>query len=219
MIYNQEIQTKGEELLFERIRFFNQNFTRRINADNNYDMRGNYLPLLKPLTKTGDGSEWLEQGTDVFCLMLSRALEHENDLIKKTADGVIKILQEKKYRPEWIKEAYSYDTDMSGDDNVYGLRIPEPEEKYDDHSAQNYFDVSNLDYARAVSDYLFRLSTKGYPQFIGGKFFEREIFFKRLRRQQYDATEDSNSKVRDLYLQKYRINYEFLNSQGIIKRN
>ena len=94
-----------------------------------------YENILKPLAETEDGSEWSEEGTDVFCLMLSRALRNENELIRRTAEGVIEILREKKYKPEWVKQADSYDDDMSGD-NVFELPIPEP--KGDDyHLDQN----------------------------------------------------------------------------------
>lgn len=217
------IQTKGEELLFERIRFFNQNFIQRIHDgyDDNY-MRDIYLSVLQPLTETEDGSEWLqENGKDFFCLMLSRALGHENDLIKETAQSVVKIMREKLYKPEWIKEANEWEDDLSGD-NVYNLDIPEPKQRYNIYHGQMQYIVNDYTYLRAVSDYFFRLSTKGLPRFIGGRFFEQEIFFGRLRRQEYDAEEKSNKAVRDKYLAHYNrlgrhINTDFLNSQKIIE--
>lgn len=200
----QNIKTKGEEVLFQRIRDFNADY--QFHAKDHHSLQVYSLQGVKDDTGRLVTAE-VGDVDDIFSGLLAFALNHQNEKIQERAKGIIDVLQKQRYQPMW-----SWRQENPSHLQRYNYPIPNEDdtEKYPNGP---YADQKFL---RDISRYL-RSPKQERPEWVGGEFFEREVFFNDRDRE--ELGKESPAKFREAFSKKheYRVNVGFLVDQGVLK--
>lgn len=206
MMHFQKIKTMGEEVLLQWIRVFDANLKT--------DLRENYLSskekqLIDALAiNTGDFDEWGDENWELreaksFCDILFCALRSPDARVKQITESVIAVLREKAYQPDWVRRDENHSRPKR-----HKTRKPPIVRRNGNNS------VEYQDYLERATAYL-RSPTQDRPEWVGGEFFEREIFFHNMERKNY-SVDFMRRRFAERYKETMNINYEFLIEQGVL---
>ena len=205
----QKIQIRGEELLLQRIRAFDARL--KWELKNQQYLSSEQIQLIDNLAiwvDTGEFDEWGEEiswrrQAKSFCDILFCALQSPDARVKGITESVIAVLQEENYRPNWIRRDENHSRPKR-----YKTREP-PLVRYDGKNHDEY-----QDYLERATAYL-RSPTQDRPEWVGGEFFEREIFFHDMERKNY-SVDYMRQRFAERYRETLEVDYDFLIEQGVL---
>lgn len=196
-----DVETRGEEILFQKIRGFDAYTTWRMRTDFSLS-----LSKLMGLASEVEENEVEVEEPYSFCGFLMLALRHKDPRVNKIANGVLDVLREERYRPDWIRKNENFGRGM--------MNTVPPNIKDAKYGSKPY----HLN-RRFLRDYAaYRRSPQKDPEWIGGEFFEREIFFHNIKRKNWSVA-DMRNAFRDRHKYTTFIPYDFLIRQGVIKND
>lgn len=158
---------------------------------------------------TGEFDEWgdeiwsFREAKRSFCDILFCALRSSDERVKKITESVIAVLREQAYQPDWVRRDENHSRPKR-----YKTREP-PIVRYNGNNSDEY-----QDYLKRATAYL-RSPTQDRPEWVGGEFFEREIFFHDLERKNY-SVDFMRRRFAERYKETLNIDYGFLIEQGVL---
>lgn len=212
MLFYQNIETRGEEILFRRIKDFDSKYLWEINntKDPESGLRegSRYEQLIgsiiEPTEPGGDLLDPLPREPTSFCDLLFCALTYADDeRVKKITRSVIAVLSEKAYLPDWVRKDGNFSRIITSTSN------PKPPKKVSPLSPDY------VDYLKRLTAYR-RSPLQKRPEWVGGEFFEREIFFHDLERKEYTVGE-MRQKFNERYEFYSSVDLDFFIQQGVLQ--